>query len=471
MAGLFATINAASSALNADSQAINVTSNNIANLNNPDYSRESVAFDDLGSVQTDDGPESMGVTTSLQQMRSTVLDQMVQQQASITSGVQAQQTVLQQGQASLGENITSASTSGSSSTTSTSGLSVALDNFFSAFQGLAANPTDSGGAETVVEQAGVLVDRFQEISSNLSQVQTDANSQVSEGVTTANNLLTQIAGLNSQISALSGAGSGAAAALIDQREGALETLAGLIPVSVQTNAQGEDQVSTTDASGNPVALVTNASVSNPLSFAAGVLSAGSPPVALGLSSGSLQGTLSASTGPIQTLQTSLDQLAQQIVTSVNATYNPTNAANGNLFLSSGTTASTIALDPNFTPATVQAGSGAAGDNSIAVAVGNLVNQSFSTASGDAINGTITQFYAGTVSNLGEALDTVNTEVTDQTNVQTVVVNQRQSVSGVSVDEEMANLMTYQTAYQASSEVFQVLNSLLQNVTENMVSAG
>ena len=146
MAGLFATITAASSALNADSQAINVTSNNIANLNNPDYSRETVAFNDLGSVQTEDGPESMGVRTSLQQMRSTVLDQMVQQQASITSGVQAQQNVLQQGQASLGENITSASTSGSSSTTSTSGLSVALDNFFSAFQGLAANPTNSGGS-------------------------------------------------------------------------------------------------------------------------------------------------------------------------------------------------------------------------------------------------------------------------------------------------------------------------------------
>jgi flagellar hook-associated protein 1 FlgK len=290
-------------------------------------------------------------------------------------------------------------------------------------------------------------------------------------VTTANNLLTQIAGLNSQISALNGAGSGAAAALVDQREGALETLAGLIPISVQTNAQGEDQVSTTDTSGNPVALVTNASVPNSLSFSGGVISAGSPPVALGLSSGSLQGTLSATTGPIQTLQTGLDQLAQQMVTSVNATYNPTNAANGNLFLSSGTTAGTIALDPNFTPGTVQAGTGAAGDNSIAVAVGNLVNRSFSTASGDAIDGTITQFYAGTVSNLGEALDTVNTEVTDQTNVQTVVVNQRQSVSGVSVDEEMAHLMTYQTAYQASSEVFQVLNSLLQNLTNNMVSAG
>ncbi len=212
-------------------------------------------------------------------------------------------------------------------------------------------------------------------------------------------------------------------------------------------------------------------MTNSLSFAGDVISAGSPPVALGLSSGSMQGTLSASTGPVQTLQASLDQLAQQIVTSVNAAYNPTEPGERQFLLSSGTTAGTIALDPNFTPGTLQAGTGAAGDNSIALAVANVANQSFSTASGDAINGTITQFYAGAVSNIGQALDTANTQVTDQTNVQTIVVNQRQSVSGVSLDEEMSNLMTYQTAYQASSEVFQVLNSLLQNVTNNMVSAG
>jgi flagellar hook-associated protein 1 len=469
MSGLFSTISSTSTALNAESQAINVTSNNIANLNNPNYSEEQVLFNDLGSVQTPDGVESMGITTSVDQMRNAVLDMMVQQQASITSGVQAQQNVLQQAQAALGEGITGSSTSADASTTSTSGLSVALNNFFSAFQGLAADPTDSGEAQTVVEQAGVLADRFQEIASNLTQVQTNATTQVTDGITTVNNLLTDIAGLNSQINGLNAGSSGAAAALVDQREGDLETLAGLIPISVQTNTQNEDQVSTTDSTGNPITLVSNAAVSNALSFSGGVISAGSPPVALGLSSGSLQGTLAVTSGPIQTLQDSFDQLAQQIVTSVNAAYNPTSTPGGNLFLSTGTTASTITVDPSFTPTTVQAGSGAAGDNSIAVAVANLANQTFSTGSGDAINGSITQFYAGAVSNLGEALDTANTQVTDQTNVQTVVVNQRQSVSGVSVDQEMSNLMTYQRAFQASSEVFQVLDGLLGTVVNNLVS--
>jgi flagellar hook-associated protein 1 FlgK len=467
MSGLFSTISSASSALNAESQAINITSNNIANLNNPNYSREVVSFNDLGSVNTPDGVESMGISTSVQQMRNSVLDQMVQQQASITSGVQSEQNVLQQAQASLGENITSSSTAASATSTSTSGLSVALNNFFGAFQGLAANPTDSGEAQTVVEQAGVLADRFQEIDSNLSQVQANANAQVADGVSTANTLLTQIAALNSQISSLESGAPGTAVDLRDQREGDLETLAGLMPISVTQNTLGEDTVTTPGGSG-PVTLVTNATVNNPLSFSSGTISAGT--TALALTSGSLQGTLAASTGPLQTLRSSLDQLAAQIVTAVNAAYNPGSTAGGNIFLSSGTTAGTIAVDPGFTPGTVQAGTGAAGDNSIAIAVGNLANHVFSTAGGDAIDGSVTQFYAGAVSTIGAALDTANTQVTDQTNVQTVVVNQRQSTSGVSVDEEMSNLMTYQRAFQASSEVFQVLDSLLGTVVNNLVSS-
>ena len=100
----------------------------------------------------------------------------------------------------------------------------------------------------------------------------------------------------------------------------------------------------------------------------------------------------------------------------------------------------------------------------------MVNQKFSTAGGDAINGTLTQFYSGAVSSIGQSLSSVTTQSTNQTAVQTLIVNQRQSVSGVSVDEEMSNLMTYQRAFQASSEVFQVINTLLDDVVTNLGTA-
>jgi flagellar hook-associated protein 1 FlgK len=470
MSGLFSILGSAATALDAQSQAISVASNNIANVNNPEYSKEVASYKTLGSIYTPQGPQSMGITVNVEQERSAVLDQMVQQEASLTSGLTAQQNILQQAQSALGENITNSSTSSSSvSSVSTSGLSAAIDDFFNAFQALAANPTDSGQVQTVVQQAGVLTDRFQEVDQNLSQVQAAAESEAGSDVDSANQLLKQVAQLNKQIAAQESGNPGSALALRDQRQGALEKLAALIPISVKEDSTGMDQVSTTDTSGNSVALVSGVTVTNPLSYAAGAVSAGS--TALGLSSGSIQGELSAGSGAVQSLRTSLDNLANQIVTSVNGAYNPSATAGGNFFLADGTTAGAISVDPNLTASTLVAGTGSAGDNSIATAVAKVADKAFSTVGGDLIDGTIGSFYGTVVSDIGQALDTVNTQVTDQTAVQTTVVNQRQSVSGVSVDEEMSNLMSYQRAFQASSEVFQVVDTLLANLVNSLGTVG
>lgn len=470
---LFSILNSASSSLTAQTQAIDVTTSNIANLNNPDYSEEVADISDLPSVETSGGLESMGVTVSVSQNRSAVLDEMVREQDSLTSGFTAQQSLLNEAQASLGEDITSGSTdstSASTATTSDSGLTAAIDGFFNSVQDFANDPSDPSQAETLIQQAGVLTDRFNEISQNLDEVQSNADSIVTDGVSDANNLLGEIAQLNGQIASLQQSGAGSAASLIDQREGDLETLAGYLPITVTQNAQGEDTVATTDSSGNPVTLVSNASVTNTIAFNGTALTTGgNSPLTLGVSSGSLQGTISASIGPVQTLIASLDAIASQIVTSVNGAYNPTGTSTGNFFLASGTTAGTISLDPNLTSSTVTAGTGASGDNSIALAVADVANQSFSTANGDAIDGTIDQAYAQAVSGIGQALDTANTQVTDQTNVQTIIDNERESVSGVSLDQEMSNLMSYQQAYQASSEVFQVIDDMLTSLINDIAA--
>jgi len=466
MSGLLTSLGSAAQALNAQSQAIAVVSNNIANVNNPDYSEETPSFNDMGMVQTADGPESLGLTVSVSQQRSAVLDQMVRQEASLTSGFTAQQDLLQQAQAALGENITSSSSS-SSSTATESGLSSSIDAFFNAFENLAANPTDEGAQETVVEQAGVLTDRFQEVDQNLAQVQANAGAQVTSGVTSANTLLQDVATLNSQIASFETNDPGSAVDLRDQREGDLEQLAALVPITVTEDAQGEDTV-TAASSGGPVTLVSKGTVSNALSYSSGTISAGS--TALTLTSGSLAGSITASTGAVQSLRSGLDALADQIVTAVNAAYNPGATTGGDFFDSAGTTAGTIAVASGISSSTLTAGTGAVGDNSIATAVANVANQQFSTSGGDDIDGTIDEFYGDTASNIGQAVDTANTQVTDQTNVQTIVTNQRNSVSGVSLDEEMSNLMTYQTAYQASSELFSTINTMLSDLITDLTAS-
>jgi len=470
MAGLFSTLQATNTALNAQTTAINVTSNNIANINNPNYSEETVDYTDLPMVPTAEGEQSTGITVSVSQQRSAILDQMVREEASLTGGYGQQQSLLQQAQAALGDSISdsaTASTSSSSTTTTESGLSAALDSFFNAWQGYAANPTSPAEAGALVQQAQVLTDRFQQIDSNLAQVQTNADTSAGNDVGTANTLLQQVASLNTQILSVDAASPGSALQLQDQREGDLEQLAGLMPVTVTPEANGEVSLSAATAAGGTAALVTNGTVEGTLSYASGTVSVGS--TALSLSSGSIDGSITASTGPVQTLRTQLDALANQLVTSVNAAYNPTSTTGGNFFDASGLTAGTISLDPSLTTSTVTAGTGAAGDNTLALAVAGVANQQFSTSGGDQITGTLTSAYAYAASGIGQALDTATTQNDDQTNVQTIVENQRQSASGVSLDQEMSNLMTYQRSYQAASEVFQVVDDLLDQVVNDLTA--
>ncbi len=471
MSGLFTSLNFTARALDAESQAINVTSNNIANINSSTYSREQVTMTPLGTVETAAGPESLGLETSVEQERDPLLDQMVMRETGVSDGYTAEQGIYQRAQAALGESITNSSTSSAtSSTSSDSGLQAAISGFFSAVQNLAANPSDESEKEALLQQAGVLTDRFQQVDQNLAQVQADDATQASSGVDTANGLLTDIANLNTQIGSLEVNNPGSAVNLRDQREADLEQLAGLMPVTVQEDASGEVQVSAATSSGT-IALVTKGTVTNPLSYSSGVVTAGtgSGSAALSLTAGSIFGTVTADTGAVQTLRNNLDALAHQLVTSVNKAYNPGNTSGKNFFAAAGTTAGTIALDSNLTDATLAAGTGAAGDNSLALAVGAVANQTFSTAGSppDAIDGTISQFYANTVSGIGQALNTANNLVEDQTNVLNIVTNQRASVSGVSLNEEMTNLMTYQRTFQASSEVFSVISGLLDTLVNHL----
>jgi flagellar hook-associated protein 1 FlgK len=463
MSGLFSTLDASVSAMNAQSIAINVTGKNLANVNNSNYARETVNFGSLGTVETSTGPESMGITAlGVQSLRNALLDTQVRNSDSQVSYYTTQQSGYQQAQAALGQTVSSSDSTSSTSGLSDGGLGSALDGLFSAFQSYAANPTGTGEQQGVLQSASILTDQLQTTDANLAQVQSGLNSQVSSTVTSTNSLLSDVASLNTQINQLEANNPGSAVDLRDQRETDLEQIATNLPITVTEGSNGEDLVTADGATGSAVTLVSQGSVTGPLTFdGTSTISGGSPSGALSLSSGAIQGAIAASTGGIQTLRDSLNSLASQLVTSVNAVYNPSGSGS-NFFDPSGTTAGTIALASGLTASTLKAGTGAAGDNTIALGIANLANTSFSTAGGDDIDGTFDSYYAGTVSGFGQTLAGVNDQATDETNIQTLVTSQRASVSGVNLDEEMSNLLMYQRSYQASAQVFQTVDSLLDN---------
>lgn len=468
MAGLYASINSTVQALSAHSRSIEITGKNLANVNNPDYARQRVIYGDRGTVITPQGAESLGLEAlGVEQIRNALLDRQVVREIALKASYAAEQSGYQRAQASLGQNIDRSKSVTDATAAGASGLAGAIDDFFNAFQSFAARPTDEGERQTLIQKAGILTDRFQLADSRLAQVQSDMNSEIATNVDDVNGLLASIADLNAQIGRFEINAPGTAVDLRDQRQARIEELAAKLPVEIRDLTGSQVQIVAKDGSGNDVVLVNLATVQGAVAFNGTQVTAGSPATALALSGGSIQGLLNARDGGIKALRDDLDALAKQLVTSVNGAYNPTSAT-GNFFDPAGLTAGTIKLVNTLTAVNLKASDGGpAGDNTIALAIANLANTPFSVAGGDSIDGTYSTFFSKTVSKLGQALATANSKTEDQSNIERLVRSQRDSVSGVSLDEEMADLMKFQRAVQASSRVFTVLDDLLDVVVNQL----
>jgi flagellar hook-associated protein 1 FlgK len=475
MSGLFSSLNASVGALAAQSRAVETAGKNLANVNNPSYSRQRVVFGDRGTINTPQGAQSMGVEAlGVEQLRDTLLDRQVGREISQTAYDQSQQDAFRRAQAALGQDVSSAgAAAGTSSTTTDTGLAAAMDDMFNAFQSFSANPTDTGQRQGLIQSASILTDRIQLSDTRLSQVQSDLDYQVTTDVTTTNQLIQTINNLNSQISRFEVNLPGSAVDLRDQRQAAVEKLSATLPIDV-TEVSGKTQITSKDGSGNPVVLLDATGVHGAVAFVSSTVppsvTAGSPATTLALATGSLGGAIGARSGAVQVLRTQLDNLSRQLVTSVNALYNP-GGASTDFFTASGTTAATISLQSGLTSSTLRASNGGAvGDNSVALAIATLASQKFSTAATptpDVIDGTFGTFFSGAVSGLGQAVAGATARVDDQTKIEQLVRGQRDAVSGVSLDEEMANLVKYQRAFQASSRVFQTIDTLLDNIVNQM----
>jgi len=94
---------------------------------------------------------------------------------------------------------------------------------------------------------------------------------------------------------------------------------------------------------------------------------------------------------------------------------------------------------------------------------------FSIGGGDAVDGTITSHYLGLVSNVANATASAMERSDDQTALLRLIVERRDAVSGVSLDEEMTNLVKFQRAFDASARVMRVLDEMLEVIVNRLVA--
>jgi flagellar hook-associated protein 1 len=117
---------------------------------------------------------------------------------------------------------------------------------------------------------------------------------------------------------------------------------------------------------------------------------------------------------------------------------------------------TPAIGDSFT---VASNAGATGDNANALA--GAAQQTLPVLGNGTIS--INSAVSGVITGIGSQAQQINTAQTAQTAVNTQALNNLQSVSGVNLDEEAANLLQWQQAYGAAAKALQIGNTLFQSL--------
>ncbi len=462
MPGTFFGITIGQSGLAAAQLGEDITGQNIANAGTPGYSVQTLdqtASDpytnaDRATLLTP-GLIGTGVSIrSIQRAGDQFLDTQVRDANSGLQGQTAQSDALKQVGSVFGE-------------PSATGLNAALTSFFNAFHDLANSPESAGVRAATVQQGVSLAHTFGTVSAGLASVASGVAGRTASAVSEINSDSAQIAALNVSIRA-STRGGQTPNDLVDRRGVLLDKLAGLTNILVQNTADG----------GVNVSVGSTALVAGSDSFAASLPSL----LAAGVSGGTLGG-LHAASLQVAALQTQLHAAAASVASQVNAAQANGLDLSGNpgtpfFTATAGSEAGTLAVSADLlahpdhlAAASVPAppATFGAGDGSNAQAVAGLLTRTV-TAAGDPLAGqSIQSFYQATVSTAGsEAAAALAGQKTAQA-IQTQFSNQRSSETGVSTDTELANLLKYQRAYQASARVITTADDLIGTLINNLFS--
>lgn len=446
-----------SSALDADQSGLSIVANNVANADTPGYTIEQPNWQENSPVQINGVDYGTGVTqTGPVSVRDRVLETRLDQQQQLAASSTSRLTAL--------NTVQSLFTPDSGNSASSAGdIGADITSFFNSFSSLEANPTDNALRQNVLSTATTLAGDISNAAAGLD-LQRSALDQEAAGVTTQVNALSNsIAQLNVEIQ--SDSPHADAGILEDQRQQDLSQLSQLIGINQVTTENNGLSVTTTSGqllvSENSSFPLTTSSVGGVTHF---FINGTDVTSQLATGGGSLGGYLTARDQDIPNALASLDQLANSISTSVNTQNNAgtdlagDNGNAGDIFSQpTGVAGSALAMsvamtDPNHIAA---AGLGqGTGDNSNAVALANLANQGIVSGKSP------TNYFSSFVSTLGATVSNVQTENTAQNASVTQLQTQNDALSAVSLDDEASAMTMLERSYQASSQVFTIINSIM-----------
>jgi flagellar hook-associated protein 1 FlgK len=452
MSSLNASLASALSGLISEQGALAATTNNVANVNTPGYSREHPVLATRDPAVIDPLTFGTGVTLqSIESIRDPILEGQIQQQTQAQGQFSTLTSALQQTQVNF--------------TSSTGDIGTAISNFFGSINQVSTNPANLSLRQGVLTAAGNLAASFNTTANNLTQQRTSLDLSVVQQVGQINQFTQQIAQLNTQVANLQNAGENAGT-FIDQRTQAIDQLSSLVDVTV---IPSDNTLTLITANGAPLVTGQQSFQLQTQTNSSGlhdVYSQGKD-ITTQITSGQLGGTLQARDTQISGIQGQLDTLAAGLANAVNgvqvAGFDLNGKAGTNLFKAppaSGVGAAASLAVAITDPSLLAASSdGTAGSNGNVEAMYALNQQPVVSGRSP------TDYYSGIVFNVGNEAANAAAEQSASSLILQQLNDQRAAVSGVSLDEEAANLVQYQDAYSASAKVISTISTMMQTIID------
>lgn len=432
------------SGLRAAQAQLDVTSQNIANASTAGYVRRSVTQTELVGVSTSStygaisqwGVRVSGIARNV--------DSLSQSEVRRTGSDAARADTLVAGLTSVSDAV------------DTSGVYSAITGFQSALSKLTSSPTDSSLRANVLSAAGTMAQSFNTARTALASAQSNFQLAATDGVSQVNTLATSLARLNLSIAGNTDPAS--QAGLLDQRDGLLQQLSQLGDMTTTIAANGTVNVQMGGASGPMLVTGSTASTMSMSQDSTGAISYKLDSTALTLSGGSLAGTQQAMAASISA-GASLDGIANSLMTTVNDAQANGAALDGTSGqpMFSGTGAAGIALALTSGSQIAAAASGSAANSGDQTNLKALISSMGSVDIASQTNTLLYNLSSAVASNTTtrDTLDTIHS------NAQANVASQ----SDVNLDDEAANLVRYQQAYQASAKVISVAQTLFDQLLQ------
>ncbi len=516
MTSTFHSLETAKRSLFTQSIALNTTGHNIANANTDGYSRQTVKMSaarplEAYGINRSVTPGQLGTgveVNSIERIREQFLDEQFRNENKSLGAWNIQYDTLDKLQTIINE-------------PSDTGISSLINKFWSAWSDLSKDPENITNRKIVKETTLALTDALNHTSKQLSDLNSDLTRNVEVDASNMNSMLSSIADLNNQISRIESLGDNAND-LRDQRDLLTDQLSKLVNVEVTELPDGYQismggQVLVTGATPTPVSadLLQNA-------YAAGTLNNGEvfgmilsrdkyvsdyqsqlDQFANSLVNGDI--TVTIPKGTILPENTVLDGITYQgatrtlgadltvTVKGINGLhklgYNAndgTPVAGGEFFAANGggtLTAGNITLsqaiidDPSLIATSFKtSGAGTSetvikGNNGLALLMADLKDVKFTFGTGTTATSTIDDYFKAIVGQVGVQANEAKRQADNALVLTDQVNSNRLSVSGVSLDEEMSNMLMFQHAYSAAARFMTTFDEMLDKLINGTGTVG